>query len=145
MPESEESNVTPLQQPSPAEVAAKVAVEKVELRDVENSLPRIAAELARSNALAAEAIRLQQMQLQLTTSVVDLLRGQMSNGPQVQMAMLDRFGEMFAPIMAMISERQARPPKLAATPTTVPAPPVGHAGPGTHVKGDPNEATPVEE
>ncbi len=141
--------VTPLRDPdkkpplSPAERAQAILLERVGLRDMETALPRIAAELARANALRTEEIRLQQVQINLVTRCVDLLSGQMTNGPAVQMKMLDRFGEMFAPIMALITSHGDRPGRIGAPPT--PSAPVEHAGPGYSVEGDPAEATRVEE
>ena len=141
---SDDGKVTPLKPTeTPAEVAGKIMGETVALRDLAGSLPRIAAELARSNALAAETIRLQQLQLQQTQRVIDLLAGQMANGPQVQMHMLDKFGDMFAPIMEMMNRSAAKPAQITSEPAE--REPVSHDGKGFRVEGDPNEATPREE
>ncbi len=138
----DQGNVTPLKAvvETPAERAAKIMVEKVPLRDVGTSLQRIAAELARSNALAAEQIQLTQHQLGLTQRCIDLLSGQMTNGPQVQMAMLERFGTMFEPILEMMTRKETRPPQIRAEP--VARAPVEKTGDGYRVSGDPNGAEP---
>jgi hypothetical protein len=139
-PIENEGNVTPLKPvvETPAERAAKIMAEKVPLRDVGSSLQRIAAELARGNALAAEQISLTQHQLGLTQRCIDLLAGQMNNGPQVQMAMLERFGTMFEPILDLMTRKETRPPQIRAEP--VPHAPVEKTGDGYRVSGDPNAA-----
>ena len=137
-----EDNVTPLKAvvETPAERAAKIMAEEVPLRDVGTSLQRIAAELARNNALVAEQVRLTQHQVGLTQRCIDLLAGQMSNGPQVQMAMLERFGAMFEPILDLMTRKETRPPKIRAEP--IPHAPVEKTGDGYRVSGDPNGAEP---
>ncbi len=127
---------------TPAERSSAIMAETVQLRDVEGSLPRIVAELARSNALNAEAIRLHQHQLALMTRCVDLLAGQMTNGQQVQMKMLDSFGEMFKPILDLMTEKRVRPPTIAVSPTL--RQPVEHRAAGLRVTADPDEAQTVE-
>lgn len=136
--EHRDDGVTPIRKElSPADAADAIAAEEIPLRDVATALPRIASELARSNALTAQSIRLQQMQIALLTDCVRAIQTAQTSGVELQRAQLDLFGGLFGPLAGLLNAEASRLP----SPPPPPVPPEiqTHTKDGVKVTVDPAE------
>ena len=136
---------TPIRQPiSPADAAIEINGETIELRDVAGALPRIAAELARANALTVQTIRLQQAQIQLLNECVTAIRTGQAAGVDLQRAQLETFSNLFEPITGLLTAESNRAAAMAIVPKQPEIPPVERTGTGTRVTQTPPDELPEE-
>ncbi len=119
---------------SPAEAATKIGEETIPLREVAKSLPLMAAEMARSNALAVQTIRLQQQQIVLLTECVRAIQQGQAAGVDLQKAQLEAFSGLFGPLSGLINAEANRRPSTLPPPVEIP--PTEKTGPGTVVAAD---------
>ncbi len=117
--EAESPQVRPIR-PSPAETAALILKEEVEQRDIATALPRIAAELARANALTVETIRLQQLQIGLIQDTLRAIVAGQAAGVDLQSKLLDTFAGIFGPLAGLMVTEGNRAPALPPVQPAVP-------------------------